>query len=91
MQDRPDVQELLRTVETKTLALALHGEEAELVEHFLGNLSERAATMFREELEFVKNVREQDKHEAQQEIMKEALRLEKEEKLFFRTSDEGQQ
>ena len=83
LADDRGIQELLRLVETKSLALALHGAEEEISEKFLGNLSERAAQMLREEMEFLGTVRPQDQEAAQQEITKQALQLEQEEKLVF--------
>jgi len=77
------IQELLRGVETKTLVLALKDEEAALLEKFLSNLSERAAGMFREEMEYLSDVRDDDKKAAQNEIMTIALELEKDDKLIF--------
>ncbi len=77
------IQELLRSVETKTLVLALHGEEQALVDKFLNNLSERAGAMFREEMEFLSDVRPDDQKVAQNEIMAKALELEQEDKLMF--------
>ena len=77
------IQELLRGVETKTLVLALKDEEPALLNKFLSNLSERAASMFREELEYLTEVRENDKKNAQNEIMATALELERDDKLTF--------
>ena len=77
------IQELLRGVETKTLVLALKDEEPELLNKFLSNLSERAAGMFREEMEYLSDVREDEKKTAQNEIMAAALELEQDDKLSF--------
>ncbi len=81
------IQELLRGVETKTLVLALKDEQPELLNKFLSNLSERAAGMFREEMEFLSDVREDEKRAAQNEIMAAALELEQEDKLVFQEPD----
>jgi flagellar motor switch protein FliG len=77
------IQELLRVTETKTLAVALHEEEPQIVDKFLRNLSERARGMLQEEIEFLESVREDDKRTAHQEIMEQALKLEQEDRLSF--------
>jgi len=83
LADDRGVQELLRSVETKTVALALQGVEPELSDKFLSNLSERAAGMLKEEIEFLGTVRPADQHAAQAELIQRALELEQEEKLVF--------
>lgn len=77
------IQELLRVTETKTLAMALHEEEPQIVEKFLKNLSDRARKMLEEEIEFLESVREEDKQTAHKEIMEQALKLEQEDRLKF--------
>ena len=77
----------MRVVETKTLALALKDEAERLQEKFLSNLSERAAGMLREEMEFLGVTRPNDKKNAQSEIVKAALQLEQDEKLTFMDQD----
>ena len=83
------IQELLRGVETKTLVLALKDEEPELLNKFLSNLSERAAAMFREEMEYLSEIREDEKKAAQKEIMATALELEQDDKLIFQEPSGG--
>jgi flagellar motor switch protein FliG len=84
------IQELLRATETKTLAIALHGEEQAIVDKFFSNLSERARGMLEEEIELLESVREEDKQAAHQEIMEQALRLEQEDRLSFaEPADDG--
>jgi len=86
--DDRGIQELLRMVETRSLALALKDEPATLVDKFLGNLSERAAGMLREEIEFLGTIRPADKKTAQDEIIHAALQLEQDEKLIFQEPTE---
>ncbi|MCP3979372.1 MAG: hypothetical protein GY716_08590 [bacterium] len=83
LADDRGIQALLRMVETKTIALALQGVEQSLADHFLNNLSERAASMLREEMEFLGTVRPADQEAAQKEITQQALELEKQEQLAF--------
>ena len=65
------------------IALALHEVEGPLMKKFLSNLSERAAGMLKEEIEFLGTVRPGDQEGAQQELIQAALKLEQEEKLVF--------
>ena len=81
--DDRGIQELLRMVESKTLALALREAEPSLREKFIGNLSERAGAMLQEEIEFLGTVRPSDRQMAEREIVDQALKLEQEEKLVF--------
>lgn len=83
LADDRGIQELLRLVETKSLALALHGAEPGLMDKFLNNLSERAGAMLREEMEFLGTVRPADQQAARQEIIQQALQLEQDDKLVF--------
>jgi flagellar motor switch protein FliG len=84
LADDRGIQELLRVVESKNLALALHGEESALRDKFLDNLSERAANMLREEMEYAGEVRPEERDAAQREILEQALKLEQDDKLHFR-------
>ena len=81
--DDRGIQELLRMVESKTLALALQNAEPELREKFIGNLSERAGSMLKEEIEYLGTVRPADRQMAEREIIDQALKLEHDEKLVF--------
>lgn len=83
LADDRGIQELLRQVETRTLALALHEAEEALARKFLDNLSERAAGMLREEMELTGTVRPQDQEKARREILDTALKLEQEDRLVF--------
>ncbi len=81
--DDRGIQELLRKVETKTLAVALQGAGETLTGKFLKNLSERAAGMLREEMEYSAKARPADIESTRQAILKQALELEQEDKLRF--------
>ena len=89
LADDRGVQELLRMVESKSLALALHGCEPELQDKFFRNLSERASRMLKEEMELITAVRPDEQVAAQKEILGRALDLEREEKLMFESPSEG--
>lgn len=81
--DDRGMQELLRAVETKVLALALHGAAEAVAAKVFRNLSERAASMLRDEMEFLGVVRPEDRAAARKEILAQALRLEEEGRLAF--------
>jgi flagellar motor switch protein FliG len=81
--DDRGIQELLRQVETKVVALSLHGEEEEIVQKIIKNLSERAAGILKDEIEFLSSVRPEEKAAAQNELVAAALKLEEEGRLSF--------
>jgi len=81
--DDRGMQELLRSVETKTVALALVGAPEEVASKVFRNLSERAASMLRDEMEFLGVVRPEDRAAARKELLAQALRLEEEGRLVF--------
>ncbi|MES1259343.1 MAG: FliG C-terminal domain-containing protein, partial [Gemmatimonadota bacterium] len=54
------MQRLLADVEVKTLALALKAASDELKQHIMANMSERAASTLREEIEVLSRVRVKD-------------------------------
>ncbi len=69
------VQLLLRAVEKDKLPLALKGGSETIRELFLGNLSERAAKMLRDEMDALGPVRLRDVDEAQAAIVMQAKEL----------------
>lgn len=74
--DGRSVQRLLRDVDTNDLAVALKGASEELSELFFRNMSERAALIFKEDMQFMGPARVRDVHEAQQKIINAARNLE---------------
>jgi flagellar motor switch protein FliG len=70
--DAGGIQALLRKVAKDKLAIALKGATDPLKELFLGNMSERAAKMLREDMESLGPVRLRDVDEAQAAIVAEA-------------------
>lgn len=76
MLDGRSVQRLLREIDTTDLALALKGGSDVLMGLFLGNMSDRAATIFKEDMQFMGPTRVRDVHEAQQRIINVVRNLE---------------
>ena len=70
------VRELLKDISNDDLTLALKGASDELKEHFFKNMSERAATMIREDLEIMGPTKLSDVETAQQNIVKTVRKLE---------------
>ncbi len=71
-----DVQSLLKNVETSQWALALKGASEELKELVLGNMSQRAAEMLTEEMDYLGPVRLSEVESVQQQIVDIVRRLE---------------
>lgn len=87
--DDSSVQRVLREVDQDELALALKAVDEEVKEKVLDNMSNRAAGMIREELEYMGPVRVRDVEEAQQQIVNVIRRLEEEgEVVVARGGDE---
>jgi len=74
--DDASIQKVLREVDTKELSLALKGVGEEVQNRIFKNMSERAATMLREDMEFMGPVRLRNVEEAQQRIVGVIRRLE---------------
>jgi flagellar motor switch protein FliG len=73
MLDDRSLQRVLREIDTKELSVALKAADEEIKEKIFNNMSERAATMIKEEIEFMGPKRLSEVEEAQQRIM-EAIR-----------------
>jgi flagellar motor switch protein FliG len=78
--DDRDIQLILREVQSESLIVALKGASEELREKIFKNMSQRAAEMMREDLEFKGPVRLSEVESNQKEILK----------IVRRLSDEGQ-
>jgi flagellar motor switch protein FliG len=74
--DDRSMQRVLKEVDTKELGLALKGANEEVQAKFFKNMSQRAADMIREEMEFMGPVRLKDVEECQQRIVDVIRRLE---------------
>ncbi len=70
------IQLINKEVNSKTMALALKATSQELKDKFLRNMSDRAAEMLREEIEYLGPVRVRDVDAAQTEILDVVRRLE---------------
>ena len=63
------IQKIVKEIDSKTLALALKATSDELKDKILQNMSERAAEMLQDELQYLKNVRVKDVEDAQKQIL----------------------
>jgi flagellar motor switch protein FliG len=77
------IRELLKEISNDELTLALKGASEELKAKFFGNLSERAGTMIREDLEIMGPVRLSDVEAAQSSIVRTVRRLEAEGRIVI--------
>ena len=74
--DNRSIQALLKEVENAQWALALKGASEELKAKVLSNLSQRAAALLQEEMEYLGPVRVSDVEAMQQQIVDTVRRLE---------------
>ncbi|NUP99356.1 MAG: flagellar motor switch protein FliG [Armatimonadetes bacterium] len=74
--DGRSVQRLLREIDSSDLALALKGASEPLTALFFKNMSERAALIFKEDMQFMGPVRVRDVQEAQTRIINAVRNLE---------------
>lgn len=88
MSDK-DLQETLRTVDTKELAMALKGVKDEVKDAVFRNLSERAKTSLQDEIEFLGPVKVSEVEGAQTAIVAVIRRLEEEGRVTMRAGADG--
>ena len=81
--DDRSIRELLKEVSNDDLTKALKGSTEDLQDKFFKNLSERAATMIKEDLEIMGPVRLSEVETAQQNIVKIVRRLESEGRIMI--------
>jgi flagellar motor switch protein FliG len=74
--DDASIQKVLREIEIKELGLALKGVGEDVQTRIFKNMSERAANMLREDMEFMGPVRLRSVEEAQQKVVTVIRRLE---------------
>ncbi len=86
-----DVQSVLKNVETSQWAMALKGASDELKQKVLGNMSQRAADMLREEMEYLGPVRLSTVEQTQQPIVDIIRRLEDAGEITMEASEEQEQ
>jgi flagellar motor switch protein FliG len=86
-----DIQTVLKIVETPQWAMALKGASAELKQKVLGNMSQRAAGMLSEEMEYLGAVRLSDVEQVQQQIVDIVRRLEDAGEITVHAADQSEQ
>ncbi len=74
--DDRSIQKVLREVDTQDLAKALKGVDAEVQEKIFRNMSKRAASLLREDMDFMGPIRLRDVEESQQKIVNIIRKLE---------------
>lgn len=74
--DDRSIQKVLREVDSQDLAKALKGVDAEVQEKIFRNMSKRAASLLREDMDFMGPIRLRDVEEAQQKIVNIIRKLE---------------
>lgn len=86
-----DIQTVLKSVETGQWALALKGASQPLQDKILGNMSQRAAEMLREEMEFLGKVRLSEVEAMQQQVVDVVRGLEDSGQLSRPSGDEEEE
>ncbi len=76
--DNRSIQRVLKEVETKDLAIALKAASDDVKQKIFSNVSERVATMIKEEMEFMGPMRLSDVEATQQRIVETIRRLQEE-------------
>ncbi len=74
--DDRSIQKVLREVDTQELAKALKGVDTEVQEKIFRNMSKRAASLLREDMDFMGPIRLRDVEESQQKIVNIIRKLE---------------
>jgi flagellar motor switch protein FliG len=81
--DDRGIQQMLRSVDTKDLSLALKGSSEEVSEKILKNMSKRAAEALKEDMEYLGPVRVKDVEEAQQKVVNIVRKLEEDGEIII--------
>jgi flagellar motor switch protein FliG len=82
------IREVLSQADKKSLAIALKGASEDLKNHFYKSMSSRAAEMLKEDIEALGPMRSSQVHQAQQEIVNLARKLEADGKIALKSSGE---
>jgi len=82
------IQRILKEVDSKSLALALKATTPELQEKIFQNMSDRAANMLKEELEYLGAVKLRDVETSQKEILDVARKLEEAGEIMLTLEEE---
>lgn len=85
--DDRSIQRLLKEVDTKVLTVALKGATEEIQNKIFSNMSERAAAMIKEEMEYMGPIRVREVDEAQRQIVEIIRSLEEEGEIVIMTGD----
>lgn len=88
--DDRSIQRVLKEVEQKDLAMALKAAGQPVLEKIFQNLSERAQTMLKQEIEYLGPVRLKDVEDAQVRIVEAIRTLEEEGEVFIAGKDAGE-
>ena len=88
--DDSAIQKVLREVDTAELAKALRGVEAEVQDKIFRNMSKRAASLLKEEMEYMGPVRLKDVEETQQKIVSIIRKLEDQGEIVVARSGEDE-
>ncbi len=89
--DNKAIQALLKEVDNKQWAVALKGASEEICDKVLGNLSQRAAEMLRDEMEYLGPVKVSDVEMNQQQIVDTVRRLEDAGEIEVSSGSDGDQ
>jgi flagellar motor switch protein FliG len=84
-----DLRQVLKEIDSATLALALKAASEELKAKLFANVSQRAADMLRDEIEFLGPVRLQAVQEAQNQVTEAVLRLDEMGQIALARGGEG--
>jgi len=87
--DDKGIQQVLKDIEMKDVALALKGGAEEIREKIFGNMSSRAAQMLKEDMEFMGPVRRRVIEEAQGKVVAVVRRLEDTGKITIQRGGQG--
>jgi len=87
LSDR-DIQKIMREVDSQELSKALKSVESEVQEKIFRNMSKSAATMLKEDMEYMGPIRLKDVEEAQQKIVAIIRKLQDDGEIITARSDE---
>jgi flagellar motor switch protein FliG len=90
LSDR-DIQNVLKNVETAQWAMALKGASPELKQKIMGNMSQRAAALLAEEMDYKGAVKLSEVEQVQQQIVDIVRRLEEAGEITVHSADESEQ
>ncbi|MBN2008068.1 flagellar motor switch protein FliG [candidate division KSB1 bacterium] len=90
LSDR-SVQQVLGRVDNKEVAMAMKAASDEVKNKIFGNMSERASTMLKEELEFMGPVKLKDVEDAQQRIIETIRKMEEEGEIVIGGAGKGEE